>query len=336
MNITIVGGSQNKESSIIKKIATEFRESISHKVLVYNGTTTTDISGADLTIWMPDIPNELPKKYPKKDKGSVLICSKVIHNDRTEVDAVSRIFDMNGNAVICIYKDDINMGTFRFKLIDALGHVWIETYVIRFLVQKILELYKWTKLQVRLSLEHSNEPVPDVKIPEIFVDINTRIADKIENALGSRYFGNFSTRCMKLFPSFRTDADSYLFSPRNIDKRRLTVNDFVFVKPPYYYGDRKYSVDAPVQIALYRAYNDINFMIHGHAFVKGYRDFPVTENYYPCGDLREVHEISVIFDSGIRIVNVKNHGFLLASTDLKTMDEYARDLEFEHNSMLED
>ena len=58
-------------------------------------------------------------------------------------------------------------------------------------------------------------------------------------------------------------------------------------------------------------------MIHGHMFIKG---VPTTKNYFPCGDLREVFEIESLFKQGHTTINLKNHGFLIASNNLHEMD----------------
>lgn len=329
MNTLIVGGNieTKKPSSIINKLAEEFR----NVTIVFNGTLPYSISGNDLILWFPDIPNEEEKNYPLKDKGSVLICSKVIREGRTEVDAVSRIFNMHGNAVVCIYKHKHK--NFSFQLIDALGNTWAHTDSLRILVKSILEFYEWSKGQIRMSfIENVGVVMPSISLPKKFVELNTKVADKIESKLGVRYFGNFSTRCMKLFPSIRgITHDTYLFSPRNIDKKRLTTEDYVLVTPPYYYGSRMYSVDSPCQMYIYRQFDNINFMIHGHAYIK---HVEFTDSYYPCGDLREVEEISKLFRKGARIINLKNHGFLIAAEDLNVMEYSISNLEFVHSDLL--
>jgi len=325
----IVGGDikTQKPSSIIHKLSEEFRDVNT----VLNGTLPKSITGYDLTLWFPNIPNEEEKNYPVKDKGSVLICSKVIREGRTEVDAVSRIFDIHGNAVVCIYKHKHK--NFSFQLIDALGNSWVHTDSLRLLLKSILEFYEWSKGQIRMSFIESTGIVkPSISLPKQFVELNTKVADKIESKLGARYFGNFSTRCMKLFPSIRQIThDTYLFSPRNIDKKRLSTEDFVLVTPPYYYGNRMYSVDSPCQMYIYRQFDDINYMIHGHAYIKHAK---FTESYYPCGDLREVEEIAKLFRTGARVINLKNHGFLIAAEDLRVMEYSISSLEFIPNSLL--
>jgi hypothetical protein len=331
MKLIVVGGniSKIKESSIIKRLANDFGKDTEY----FNGILPRDISGYDLILWMPEISNDEPKNYPVKDRGAVLILSKVIYEGRTEADAVSRIFAMHGNAVICIYKEEPK--NFKFRLIDALGHTWCYTSSLKILNRAIVRFYEWSKGQMRMSFVQATGPIsPYVTLPEKFIELNTKVAEEVESKLGMRFFGNFSTRCMKLFPSARsTIEDGYLFSPRNTDKKHLTEEDCVLVVPPYYYGDRMYSVDSPCQMFIYRKFEDINFMIHGHATMKnvGY-----TDNYYPCGDLREVEEISKVFQTGLRVVNLINHGFLIASTDLEEMEKKIKLLEFVPNDILRD
>lgn len=335
MKTLIVGGSPHKQktSGIVTKLAAELN------AIACNGYWAKDISCNDLVIWMPDIDNRRKKVYPKKDKGSVLIVSKVIHKNRTEVDAVKRIFDMHANAVICIYKDNPNK--VEFKLVDALGNTWApytwskRTSYIEILAKTIKQFYAWSKGQIRVSYaELSEDQMYDdylkTGFTTKFIEFNTKVANMVENSLGSRYFGNFSTRCMKLFPSSR-GADGVLVSPRNIDKRRMTRFDCILVEPPYYIDPknlgRKYSVDTPCQVALYQQFPEIRYMIHGHAELytktpNGYETgkdhflAPTTKNYYPCGDLREVLEIAELIHQGHRAINLKNHGFLILAENL--------------------
>lgn len=318
MKSVICGGNLNtgKESGIIVKI----NDSIKCDYM-FNGSMPVSISECDLVLWFPDISNDMKKVYPIKDKGSVLICSKVMREGYTKIDAVSRIFNMNGNAVIAIYKDDSKQ--MRFELIDALGNVWCNTSDISILSNRILDIYHWTKASVRKSLKKIKD-IGTVPISERFLDLNKKIAKKVVNGCGERYFGNYSTRCMSLFPSIRF-FDQYLFSPRNVDKREITVNDMVLCTKNEYFGERKPSVDAPVQIEIYEQIPGINYMIHGHAYIE---NAPTTENYYPCGDLREVDEVVDLMRKGHKIINLKNHGFIIAGRHLVDISNINKSVEF--------
>lgn len=283
----------------------------------------------DTMIWMPDIRNEEPKHYPIKKVGDVLICSKVMREGYTRLDAVSRIFKMQGNAVICIYKDET---PFRFELIDALGNIWCSTTEISVLCKAINDLYKQTRESVRLGSVHVNrlDGYPrDRDSIRYLIRANQALKDKIMESCGNRFFGNISTRCQNLFPSCSGTGVVFV-SPRNCDKTGLTAEDMV---PCYledslvcYGGQMKPSVDTPIQIALYNQLPGIKYMIHGHAFLKpGSYSFDVSETneYRFCGDYREKDLILKVIPEGSEygVVNLKNHGFLIYSSNEDQLKE---------------
>jgi len=329
MNTIIVGGdfkTTPKASSIVNKLSVFFSTPI-----VCNGGMPEDInkisvSNNDLVIWMPNIDNEVEKHYPKKDIGSVLICSKVIRDDRTELDAITRIFKMNGNAVIAIMA---NGSMYKFKLIDALGNVWYDGHDIGELAEAIKRIYHWTTSSIRTRTERSEFYNYDLRSVDTakLAELNKIVADKFEVSCG-RFFGNSSTRCMKMFPSGH-DIEYILVSARNIDKTRISEHDFVPVKyyegKVTYRGDRKPSVDTPIQVELYKRFPNIRYMIHGHSYIKGY---PFTEYYYPCGDLREAHEVTNVITGDNGCVNLKNHGFLLYADSIENLEKLVNEIEF--------
>lgn len=319
INSIIVGGdfkTTPKPSSVINKIAAFFDGTVVNGGLPED-VQNIDISGKDLVIWAPNIDNEVDKHYPKKDVGSVLICSKVIREDRTDVDAIARIFKMNGNAVIAIYPG----ATFTFKLIDALGNVWYEGTDIPELCLAIINIYNWTKGSIRVRTNKSDfdfaGECPDL---EKLIDLNKIVADKFES-IGSRYFGNVSTRCAKMFPSMRVDCEYILVSKRNVDKKRITAEDFVKVRYDgtvvEYLGDNKPSVDTGIQSFLYQKNQFVNFMIHGHTYVEGY---PYTDKYFPCGDMREAYEVDDFLVWGTGCINLTNHGFLIFANTIDDLE----------------
>jgi len=310
-NLLVVGGNieTGKRSEVIYKIFCLYVK-LCHFVLgrLHNGTLPENLNTKeDLVLWFPDISNEHTKTYPKKKKGSVLICSKVMRDNTTRIDAVSRIFAMQGNAIVLIYK---NQKPFKFELVDALNNTWCLTDDIEVLVNTINELYTWTKKSVRISLKQKD--LASINLPKVdcssFIEINKKLALKVAEGCGNRFFGNYSTRCTKLFPSERNE-NMFLFSPRNVDKRFVTEDDLIAVTDQNYFGDRKPSVDTPVQLKIYTSYPNINFMIHGHALIDG---APTTKHYFPCGDLREVDEVlNLVEEKHTKRINLKNHGFLL-------------------------
>ena len=329
----IIGGDFGeipKSSSIVKKLS-ELLQCDS-----LNGGTIDDLINVklndyDLILWFANISNNEEKNYPKKPKGSVLICSKLIHDDVTDIDAVSRIFKMNANAVISIRT---NEKPFNFKLIDALGNVWCNTSDLNNLYDKIKDIYNFTNDSIRYKSISVSNDILDLSDYQQFIDLNKLVADKTES-MGGRYFGNCSTRCDKMFPSIRFNNDSILVSRRNVDKNRLTVDDLVLVKLDYdivqYNGKYKPSVDTPIQLQLYRIFPNINFMIHGHYYVDG---VPFTEKYNLCGDVREVNSIfkfisiSKLGDKSNGIINLKNHGFLIYASTLDNLDKLINNCNF--------
>lgn len=340
MKSIIVGGNfgeNPKASSIIQKLSDE----LDYKILkVYNGGTldtfkNIDLKTYDLVLWMPNISNEIKKIYPKKDKGSNLICSKVIREGTDEKEAITRIFRMHGNAVIAIYSDK---KPFRFKLIDALGNLWIDTTDIKELSNSIKEFYDFSSSSIR----YQSEQITDMKLDFLneysyFIELNKLAANNAEH-MGGRYFGNCSTRCEKLFPSARVFNYEVLVSRRNIDKSRLTQDDLVLCKLENniikYNGEHKPSVDTPIQLKIYNNFPEINYMIHGHYYIE---DAPFTEHYFPCGDMREFNEIKKILEKGEKNgkINLKNHGFLLYSSNISEMEKLIKFSIFQKRSLTE-
>lgn len=343
MKTLIVGGNFGtpKPSSIVAKISNELQaDTINGGNLEQLKNAKTSVINYDIVIWMPNIDNELEKDYPKKSQGSVLICSKLMHDNISVGEAVSRIFKMNANAVIAIYKND---KTFSFKLLDALGNLWIETTSIKNLTDCIQKFIKWTKSSVRQNTMYVNDKHAN---EEKFCEIVKHIAKQVENDRGGRYFGNASTRCSYMFPSNRTNVNMFKVSGRNTPKQYLSPADFVSIQYDHgniiCHSENKPSVDTPVQMQLYEQFPHINYMIHGHAYIE---DARTTKHYYPCGDLREVHSVTELLNSvgGPSIVeiwkgfciNLKNHGFLIAAETLEELEEIIKYCKFKYRSLEE-
>ena len=325
IEIQIVGGNigtNPKVSSIVNKLS-----DILDADIVKNGGWIEDLPtelSSDLILWMPNIVNEEPKHYPHKKVGSVLICSKVMRKDYRKIDAISRIFKLHGNAVIAIYKDTT---PFIFELIDALGNVWYKGSDLSELSKAILKFYDFTKEAVRVQTKredidiHLNNEI--INVLDGLIQTNVKLQKHIETSCGNRFFGNISTRCQKLFPSFKINSNYMFVSPRNSNKESLTSDDMVlYSSNNTYSGNNKPSVDSPTQIKLYKLYPNINFMIHGHAVISGIGEVN-TNNYRLCGDTREVDEILEVVNTDEKsfVVNLKNHGFLIGANSLNSLNE---------------
>lgn len=342
MESVIIGGDfgqQAKESSVINKLAEALgSEKLNGGSISDIEFATTSLNNFDLVIWAPNINNDIEKLYPKKSNGSILICSKVLRENRDFGDAVARIFKMNANAVIAI---DSTSKPFMFNLIDALGNIWCKTSDITELSNKIIDLYKWTKASTRIGSNNvvfSDTELCNLELTEL-CDIVRGVADKVENERGGRYFGNVSTRCAKMFPSYRIAEDIILMSGRNSAKDRLTNEDFVFTKllnsNVLYHGDRKPSVDTPIQLNMYKDYKNINFIIHGHAYIDG---ATTTEHYFPCGDLRELSAVKekVSVDTNEIVLNLKNHGFVIGANSINDLKQIINGSVFKYRKIGEE
>lgn len=330
-SISIVGGDFNNDggraSSVVHKLT--YALEANH---VFNGGYIDNLPEklhSDLNIWMVNVSNEEKKEYPKKKAGSCLIVSKVVRSIEGEhkfFQPLTRIFRMNANAVIAIEKNP-DSGEFIFSLVDALGNIWVTTDSIIRLADTILNFYFWSSKQVRKSSEQALV-TPHSKYVENLDDFLWLVRKNAQNIMtkqGDRFFGNCSTRCMSTFPSSRL-TNGCMVSGRNSSKEGITVADMVYAWSDgddtviQYCGDRKPSVDTPVQLALYQALPKINYMIHGHAFYDGL-GFPTTAHYCPCGDMREVDEILNIVSGNASgfVINLKGHGFLIGASTLDTL-----------------
>src|SRR3990167_392223 len=289
----VVGGVWDNEhgrpSKIAEKMASCLGADLINSGNIEDLEHRVNVGGYETVVWMVDVSNDETKLYPKKDQGSVLIVSKVMRDGYTSADAAKRIFSMHGNAVIEI-KKDTSSRRLSFRLADALSNEWASTDDVEVLCRGIENLSKWTFNSVRIYTARQDKPIPEMPAEmNKLINIVKLISDKVEVEVGGRYFGNLSTRCMKMFPS---TAKAFTFvSPRNIDKRRIEAEDMVFAWKDNggikYAGDRKPSVDTAIQIGLYSKFSHLKFMIHGHAYVL---DWPMTSVYFPCGDLREIEE----------------------------------------------
>jgi hypothetical protein len=346
MKRLIVGGNfgECKKSSVVKKLAKSLYAD------EFNGGNLSNLNSAkqmvvdyDLIVWMPNISNEIEKDYPKKKKGSILICSKRIdeYNHEQIGNAVSRIFRMNANAVIAVLKED---DIYSFKLIDALGNLWIDTEDISELSKMIETFAEWTKNSIRIEsipskLENVINTDNYVTINDNgimnFCDIVKKISEDIETVRGNRYFGNASTRCSYTFPSQKS-YDGIFVSGRNTPKSSLTNEDFIKVEMQenkvVYFGDKKPSVDTPIQLELYKKLPNINYIIHGHAFIENVK---ITENYFPCGDMREVEEIlNALPDfNDCCGINLKNHGFIILANNLEDLNDFVNNNKFVYREL---
>lgn len=339
-NLLIVGGNfgyvVNKPSLVIDKLVSSLSVYFKDITVINSGTlkqlqeSANMVGQFDITVWMPDVPDNAPNIKMEKDIGAVLIVAKNLYSNKcTRTDAVTRIFKYHANAVIAINRTSIGE-PFNFELIDALNNNWTDhkTTLIDELTASIHNLYHWTKAAKRESVIHETDDIDKL------LELNTKVINT--NAEQNiRYFGN--TRCTLMFPSCR-QTKGILVSPRNSDKLQLKRNDMIHVYRKKlgqlaYFGNTKPSIDTPIQMSLYEYFPRINFFIHGHNTIKKVH---TTKRYFPCGDLREIQQSFDIINTNPMesthvysgMFNIKNHGFLIYAENIADLTFLVNKAEF--------
>ena len=322
MTILIVGGTWNREfnnvtesygrpSSLITKLANAL--TAYGLVDVYNGGRYDKLEDIiestpayDVVFWWANVDNSLPKIRNVKEIApyTMLINSKRDDEDKYSFqELVQRSLVAKANLTWKFKK--IADKTFETTIFDPLGSVWFKGTDFDAAIDACMN---------RLSFLKNMTRQPSIKTDKIniipdeqdFVDVMRKYAAKFQKYMDSsvkteRFIGNASlrlikpfsdSRCGKGMPSFR-GADNMIFvSKRNIDKQFITLDNFV---PVYmddnklmYCGDDKPSVDTPVQIRLYNAFPQINYMLHSHCYIK---NAPFTRKAIPCGAIEEADEV---------------------------------------------
>jgi len=300
----------------------------------------------NLIFWFPNISNDkskLVRKLKILNPEHVLVTSKNnTDNKYLFGDLIHHALNNHANLFVEFTKENEYI---RGRIIDPLGNVFLNycdnfELVSQVLSKRAMELVNYTRTR---SSRIYNAPITaQNNESDTFLEIIKTYADKFHELIHpknenladdakTRFMGNASFRCEYGFPSSRTEK-GILVSKRNIDKRDINLESFVIVKnslPVEYYGNFKPSVDTPIQIALYNYYNNINYMIHSHTYIK---DAPFTKSIIPCGALEEVNEIIALFPKHeIKnfSINLIGHGSIVFASDtnnLKNIEYYARQL----------
>jgi hypothetical protein len=328
MKIFIVGGTFDdnggKPSGLINKISDAFL-SLSVNVILHNGgyySNLNDIMHSvkeeDVIFWMVNVPNDKDKErdlkalYPKK----YLIMSKRNNDEYTFSEMINRALSQKANLMLEFKNDDKG---FIMRVFDPLATVWcdytndVKTIVtaLKNRLDFIMNITRSGSIQLDGEVDTPNE--------EHFFGLIKEYAEVFHELVNpdktvTRFLGNSSFRCQRGFPSFRNDNKIFV-SQRNIDKRYIGKDGFVATKleddKVYYWGNKKPSVDTPIQLRLYAALPNINYMIHAHVYLK---NAEYTQNAVPCGALEEVEEVlSKIKDKNIDYfeINLIGHGCLV-------------------------
>ena len=354
-----------RPSSLVKKVYDSIIKNPDREVELFNGGFFNELENiiqksttADAVIWWANVPNDLPKIRNVKEINykTMLVNSKRNDDNKYKIFEIQqRNFAEKANLCVIFAKTD---GKYKMTLIDPLSNCFYDGFDIDEMTDKMLTRLDFLKSITRQSTttaEENNgalayyfnqfkqemtkvdeEFKKEVEDKREFIDLVRTYADQFAFTVThstdvKRFLGNSAFRCIKGLPSFR-DKEYIFVTRRNVDKMYIDINAFIptFLGEDgklYYYGDYKPSVDSPIQVRLYKAFPNINYIIHAHCYVKG---GVFTNKVLPCGALEEVDEIlSHIEDRNKKFyaINLKGHGMLIMGNtvdDLKGMEFYSR------------
>jgi len=208
------------------------------------------------------------------------------------------------------------------RVLDPLGNQfsgWSDNFseVTTALVGRAIRISDFTR--VPSSAAHKIETPYSGEFIKFVRSTAERIGRFFQPSLTHRFVGN---------ASFKKD-DMVFITRRNIDKATLHCSNFVGIsnlQPRGYsfHGQFKPSVDSPIHLRLYEIYPEINYIVHGHAYING---FVTTETVVPCGSLEEADLIHSCFPDKRRTsfaLNLKGHGFIALANEVDAL----RDLTF--------
>jgi len=292
---------------------------------------------AEVILWFPNISNEVETKFVDRIKRENHTCTLVIskRNDNDQysfADLVQRMLTKRANLFVEIKKGERIMG----RVLDPLGNMfldWSEDFVKigRVLGKRIEQVRRFRRVK-SVKLNDMVEVPENKEFFSLIREAAVKFHDLVPSVANpSRFLGNASFRCtMGGFPSFRGEGNTIYVSKRNVDKREISRESFVPIKlnrlilcssseMVWYCGDHKPSVDTPIQVALYNYYHKVNYILHGHVYLKG---FPFTNKPITCGALDEYYEIRGKMPSQDYTffgLNLLGHGFILLSEDIKSI-----------------
>lgn len=336
MNITLVSGTFDenggKESSVLTKMYMVFTRLLPCATIsIVNGghidnLNAVDFNSCDVLFWAPNVSNDLPKIVPdiKSINPRLLLISskRVVEKEYRESDVIGRLLKTKSNLGLMITKPD---DYYNFQLLDPLGNQYCNTpnidEMVNTMIKRIIEVRRLNRVG---SVPIGNKQEFEIN-PEFikFIQYSATEFTKHVNAINpNRLLGNASTRCTYGFPAQKQDERIFV-TQRNIDKELINTNGFVEVtnneKVVEYYGDKKPSVDTPIQVRLFNYYHNINYMVHGHVYVE---DVLTTESKIPCGYVEEFDEVIEQYpdrDMDSFAINLKGHGCLIMCRNVEDL-----------------
>jgi len=346
-NVLIVGGTFDKEkgkpSGLINKIFNEVCNRKDITVTLFNGGTVEKLQNGiienckyhDIVLWMPNVSNNEEKIRNVKEVNpkTILISSKRNDNNKYNfAELISRALSMKSNLTIEFSK--VSDKEFNMMVFDPLGNQFYNGTDIKQMVEKLfdraIELTNFTRKPTFPIINETT--IPEVPNEEEFFNFARSCSDIFHNLINpaegtTRFLGNMSFRCQNGFPSFRGNNGLIFVSQRNVDKSKITKDSFVATyldenEDVKYYGNKKPSVDTPVQLRLYKKYPQINYMIHAHCYFQSPDGCVYTKHPVPCGAIEEVAEIESVIPNDIDLdfiaINLIGHGCILMVKDVSS------------------
>lgn len=239
---------------------------------------------------------------------------------------------LNIKANLCFEFSKSTSGLFNIRVFDPLGCVWYDGLDIKEAAKACLDRLDYLSFVTRkpsIQVDSASEFAFNENDRK-FLDIVHKSADTFHKLMClppdvKRFVGNASlrfkspTRCMSGFPAIRKD-NLVLISRRNVDKTGISEKDFVACAlddsgSVAYTGDNKPSVDSPVQLRLFKALPNIDYILHGHCYIE---DAPFTDMAIPCGAVEEADAVTGLIekhyggcDKTYYAINLRGHGCLV-------------------------
>lgn len=353
MKILIVGGSFDhnggRPSSLVDKFVKEIDKYLiqyyiktkeKNNLNIYNGgyfksieAILEDCKNADVVLWWANVPNDYPKIRDVKEINPkcMLVTSKRNDNEKYNFsELINRALGAKAN--LCIEFSKGNDGIFNMMVFDPLGNNWYSGSSIEECTKEMMNRLLFLKDITRQGCKQVDDFI-EIPNEEKFFDLIKENAEVFHELINpapgvTRFLGNSSFRCQRGFPSFKKDKIVYM-SQRNVDKRYIGKEAFVPVYLEngniFYQGEKKPSVDTPIQLRLYDKLPNIQYMMHSHVYIEG---APFTKNMVPCGGIEEVDEVlnTILeeygtLDAPFYAINLIGHGSIVMGKEVELMKD---------------
>lgn len=328
MSKWIVGGVFDKNGGRSSKFIEKMGEAFSEYSVLNGGhlheLEDFNVKECSVLVWFADISNDVKGKFvsnlKKINPKMVLVISKRVDGrvDFKDSDFIGRM--LNVHAVLGLMIDKTSTGVVN-RVLDPLGNEYCNTMDTDVVFNALKSRLDFLSGSIRVNSNFGEVATMGAKPSEGFIgvvkELSVKFSQFADQVNPARLFGNASTRCSYGFPAERGEAVMFV-SPRNVNKSELSAECMVPCtltdKGIVYESGVKPSVDAPIQVELFKKLPNIRYIVHGHCYIDG---AATTANKVPCGDLREVEEVMDIVDSTSDkiVVNLKGHGCLIMGYD---------------------